>query len=210
MSVKKSSRKCVALPKLLFCLLNLKHEPRKISVELENTPRVLSLFYFSTWSFGNHKLTLSVKFATLKNTLWKFHLFCLYHTQLSLIEKSDGETYEHQTNEKFIFYLDLSSHIEHGFWLYGRWHADFRNSLMRDKKTELKILSSYCFRMVLITGCPLLNVKNEKSPTSFWKGRKQFDPFVQPMGLKQSYQRNCSLFSILNWGKHGTFLFSAS
>ena len=66
MSVKKSSRKCVALPKLLFCLLNLKHEPRKISVELENTPRVLSLFYFSTWSFGNHKLTLSVKFTTLK------------------------------------------------------------------------------------------------------------------------------------------------
>ena len=115
MTVKKSSRKCVALTKLLFCLLNLKREPRKISVELENTPRVLSLFYFSTWSFGNHKLTLSVKFTTLKNILWKFHLFCLYRTQLSLIEKSDGETYVLQTNEKFSFYLDIFSHIEHGF-----------------------------------------------------------------------------------------------
>ena len=42
--------------------------------------------------------------------------------------------------------------------------------------------------MVLITGCPLLN---EKSPTCSWKRRKQFDPCVQPMGLKQSYQWNC-------------------
>lgn len=47
---------------------------------------------------------------------------------------------------------------------------------MRDKKTELEILLSYRFRMVLITGCPLLNVKKRA------KGRKQFDPFAQPMG----------------------------
>lgn len=209
MSVKKSSRKCVALPKLLFCSLNLKHEPRKISVELENTPRVLSLFYFSTWSFGNHKLTLSVKFTTLKNTLEISSILLVSYAIVAYWKKWRWNLCT--SNKWEVHFLPwYLFHIEHGFWLYGRWHADFRNSLMRDKKTELKILSSYCFRMVLITGCPLLNVKNEKSPTSFWKGRKQFDPFVQPMGLKQSYQRNCSLFSILNWGKHGTFLFSAS
>ena len=149
----------------LFCLLNLKREGRKLSVKLENTPCVLSLLYFSKWSSGNHRtvnFTLSVKFTTLKNILWKFHLFCLHHTQLSLSEKNNGEPYVLQKNEKFSFYLDFFAGIEHGFWLHGRWYADFRNSLLRDKKTELEILLSYRFRMVLITGCPLLIVKKRE------------------------------------------------
>lgn len=182
MTVKKSSRKCVALPKLLFCLLNLKREPRKISVELENTPRVLSLFYFSTWSFGNHKLTLSVKFTTLKNTLWKFHLFCLYHTQLSLIEKKwrwnlcTSNKWEVQFLPWYLFpyrawFLTL--------WIMAPW---LRNSLMRDKKTELKILSSYCFRMVLITGCPLLNVKTRNHRLPFEKGANSSILLCNPWG----------------------------
>ena len=79
------------------------------------------------------------------------------------------------------------------------------------RKNGTRNTLSYRFRLVLITGCPLLNVKKREIPDFFWKGRKQFDPFVQPMGLKQSYQRNC-WFAVfyLRLGKTRFFSFFGS
>ena len=199
MTLKKSSRKCVALPKLLFYLLNLKREPRKISVDLENTPRVLSLFYFSKWSFGNHNLTLSVKFTTWKNTLWKFHLFCLHHTQLSVGELSNK--WEVQFLPWFLCQYRARSLT---LWKMARW---LRNSLMRDKKTELEIFLSYRFRMVLITGCPLLNVKKREIPDFLLKRAQTVRSFCAIHGVKTKLPTKLLIRCFLPSIGKNTFLF---
>ena len=125
-----------------------------------------------------------------------------------LLKKSNGELSNKWEVQFLPWFLCQYRARSLTLWKMARW---LRNSLMRDKKTELEILLSYRFRMVLITGCPLLNVKKREIPDFFWKGRKQFDPFVQPMGLKQSYQRNC-WFAVfyLRLGKTRFFSFFGS
>ena len=55
---------------------------------------------------------------------------------------------------------------------------------MRDKKTELEILLSYRFRMVLITGCPLLNVKKREIPDFLLKRAQTVRSFCATHGVK--------------------------
>ena len=55
---------------------------------------------------------------------------------------------------------------------------------MRYKKMELEILLSYRFRMVLITGCPLLNVKKREITDFLLKRAQTVRSFCATHGVK--------------------------
>lgn len=203
MTLKKSSRKCVALPKLLFYLLNLKREPRKISVDLENTARVL---VFSTFPSGH--LAITIWPFLLNSRHEKTHSGSFIYSaciirNCRLLKKSNGELSNKWEVQFLPWFLCQYRARSLTLWKMARW---LRNSLMRHKKTELEILLSYRFRMVLITGCPL-NVKKREIPDFLLKRAQTVRSFCATHGVKTKLPTKllirCCLPSI---GKN-TFLF---
>lgn len=121
-----------------------------------------------------------------------------------LLKKSNGELSNKWEVQFLPWFLCQYRARSLTLWKMARW---LRNSLMRDKKTKLEILLSYRFRMVLITGCPLLNVKKREIPDFLLKRAQTVRSFCATHGVKTKLPTKLLIRCFLPSIGKNTFLF---